>query len=52
MESVENQWFQSRGRAEFVREGGVDEVDEEFVREQGDRLIVHVRCGDVIWLAR
>ena len=52
MEGVENQWVRGGGRAELIREGGVDEVDEEFVREQGDCLIVCVRCGDVIRPAR
>ena len=52
MEGVKNQWVRSRGRAELIREGGVDEVDKEFVREQGDCFIVCVRCGDMIWPAR
>ena len=52
MEGVKDQWVQSRGGAEFIRERGVNEVDEEFVREQGDRLIACVGCGNMIWLAR
>ena len=52
MEGVENQWVRSGGRAEFVGEGGVNEVDEELIREQGDCLIVRICCGDMIWLVR
>ena len=52
MEGVKNQWVRSGGRAELIREGGVNEVDKEFVREQGDCFIVCVRCGDMIWSAR
>ena len=52
MEGVKNQWVRSGGRAEFVGEGGVNEVDEELIREQGDRLIVHICHGDMIWSAR
>ena len=52
MEGVKNQWVRSGGRVELIREGGVNEVDEEFVREQGDSFIVCVRCGDMIWSVR
>ena len=52
MEGVKDQWVQSRGRSEFISERGVYKVDEEFVRKEGDCLIVHVRSGNVIWLAR
>ena len=52
MEGVEDQWVQSRGRAEFISERGINQVDEEFIREEGDSLIVHIRRGNVIWLAR
>ena len=48
MEGVKDQWVRSRGGAELVGEGGIDEVDKEFVREQGDRLIVRIGCGDMI----
>ena len=48
MEGIKDQWVRSRGGAEFVGEGGIDEVDEEFIREQGDRLIVRISCGDMI----
>ena len=51
MEGIEDQWVRSRGGAKFVGEGGVDEVDEECVREQGDRFIVRVGSGDMIWSA-
>ena len=37
MEGVKDQWVRSRGGAEFVREGSIDEVDEECVG-----------CGDMI----
>ena len=33
---------------EFVGEGGVNEVDEEFIGEEGDCLIVSVGGGYVI----
>ena len=52
MEGIENQWVRGGGSTELIREGGVDEVDEEFIREQGDCFIVCVRCGDMIWPAR
>ena len=52
MEGIEDQRVRSRGRAEFIREGGVNEVDEEFIGEEGDCFIVCVRCGDMIWPAR
>ena len=48
MEGVKDQWVRSRGGAELVREGGINEVDKEFVREQGDCLIVHIGRGDMI----
>ena len=48
MEGVKDQWVRSGGGAKFVGKRGVDEVDEECVREQGDCLIVCVRCRDVI----
>ena len=51
MEGVKNQWVRSGGRAELIREGGVNEVDKEFVWEQGDRLIVSVGSRDMIWSA-
>ena len=37
---------------EFISEGGVYKVDKEFIREEGDCLIVCVRRGNVIWSAR
>ena len=37
---------------EFIREGGVDQIDEEFVMEEGDCLIVCVRRRNIIWLMR
>ena len=37
---------------EFISEGGVYEVDEKFIREEGDCLIVCVGSGNVIWSAR
>ena len=52
MEGVKDQWVRSRGRSEFISEGGVYKVDEEFIREEGDCLIVCVRSGNVVWLAR
>ena len=52
MEGVKDQWVRSRGRSELISEGGVYKVDEEFVREEGDCLIVCVRNGNVVWLAR
>ena len=52
MEGVKDQWVRSRGGAELVREGGINEVDKEFVREQGDCLIVCVGRGDMIWSTR
>ena len=51
MEGIEDQWVGSGGGAKFVREGGVDEVDEECVWEQGDRFVVCVGSGDMIWSA-
>ena len=51
MEGVKDQWVRSRGGAELVREGGIDEVDEECVWEQGDRFVVSVGSGDMIWSA-
>ena len=52
MEGIEDQWVQSRGRVEFISERGINQVDEEFVREEGDSLIVHIRRGNVIWSVR
>ena len=52
MEGVKDQQVRSRGGAELVREGSIDEVDEEGGGEEGDRFIVCVGCGDMIWLAR
>ena len=52
MEGIKDQWVRSRGGAEFVGERGINEVDEEFVREQGDCLIVCVGRGDMIWSTR
>ena len=52
MEGVKDQWVRSRGRSECISEGGVYKVNKEFVREEGDCLIVRVRSGNVIWLAR
>ena len=40
MEGIKDQQVQSRGGAEFIGERDVNEVDKEFVREQGDCLIV------------
>ena len=51
MEGIKDQWVRSGGGAKFVGKRGVDEVDEEFIREQGDCLIVGVGCGDMIWSA-
>ena len=33
MEGVKDQWVRSRGGAELVGEGGINKVDEEFIRE-------------------
>ena len=52
MEGVKDQWVRSRGGAELVREGGIDEVDTECVREKGDRLIVRIGRRDMIWSTR
>ena len=52
VEGIKDQWVRSRGRAKFVGEGGVNKVDEEFIRKEGDCLIVHVRGGYVIWATR
>ena len=52
IEGIEDQWVRSRGRLEFISEGGVYNVNEEFVWEEGDCLIVRVRSGNVIWLVR
>ena len=51
MEGIKDQWVRSRGGAEFVGEGGIDDVDKECVREQGDCLIVCVGSGDMVWPA-
>ena len=51
MEGIKDQQVGSGGGAKFVREGGVDEVDKEFVREEGDRLIVCIGSRDMIWSA-
>ena len=51
MEGIKDQRVRSRGGAKFVGKRGVNEVDEECVREQGDCLIVCVGSGDVIWPA-
>ena len=48
-EGIKDQWVGSRRRAEFVSEGGVNKVDEERVRKEGDCLIVCVRGRYVIW---
>ena len=48
MEGIQDQRVRSRGGAEFVGERDVDEVDKELIREQGDRLIVHIGRGDMI----
>ena len=49
VEGIEDQWVGSRRRAEFVSEGGVNKVDEELIRKEGDCLIVHVRGRYMIW---
>ena len=49
MEGIENEWVRSRGGAKLVREGSIDEVDKECFREEGDRFIICVGCGDMIW---
>ena len=50
MEGIENEWVRSRGGAKLVREGSINEVDKECFREEGDRFIVCVGCGDMIWV--
>ena len=52
MEGIKDQWVQSRGRAECIYERGVYQVDEDFVREEGDCFIVCIGSGDVIQSAR
>ena len=52
MESVKDQWVRSRGGAKFGGKRGVNKVDEECVREEGDRLIVRVGRRDMIWSTR
>ena len=51
MEGIENEWVRSRGGVKLVREGSINEVDKECFREEGDRFIVCVGCGDMIWPA-
>ena len=48
VEGVKDQWVGGRGRPKFIGEGGVNKVDEKFIREEGDCFIVCVRGGDVI----
>ena len=52
MEGVKDQWVWGRERAEFSGERGVNQVDEECLREESDCFVVRVRGGDVIWLMR
>ena len=52
MEGIKDQQVRSGGRTEFISEGGVYKVDKEFIREEGDCLIVCVRRGNVIWSVR
>ena len=51
VEGVKDQRVRSRGGAELVREGSINEVDKECIGEESDRLIVRVRRGDMIWSA-
>ena len=51
-EGIKDHWVGSRRRGEFVGEGGVNKVDEEHVRKEGDCLIVCVRGRYVIWMMR
>ena len=48
MEGIKDQRVRSRGGAKLVREGSIDEVDEEGVGEEGNRFIVRVGRGDMI----
>ena len=49
MEGVKDKWVQGRGGRELVSEGGVNQVDKEGIREEGDCFIVCVRGRYVIW---
>ena len=52
MEGIEDKGIGCRGGNEPFREGGVYEVDEEGVGEEGDILIIGVRGRNVVWAAR
>ena len=52
MESVKDKRVGRRGLTQFVREGGIDEVDEQGIGEEGDCLIVIIMRGYVVWSAR
>ena len=52
MEGVEDKGVSCRGGSESFGEGGVYEVDEEGVREEGDVFVVRVRGGNMIGTAR
>ena len=42
MKSIEDEWVRGRGGAKFVSEGGVNHIDKECIREEGDHLIISV----------
>ena len=52
MESIEDKGVGCEGSSKPFGEGGVNEVDKEGVRKEGDVLIVRVREGNMIWAAR
>ena len=51
MKGIQDKWIHGRGRAELVSEGGVNKVDKEDVRKEGDCLIIGIRGWYVVRMA-
>ena len=52
VEGVKDKGVGCGGGSKPVRQGGINEVDKEGVREEGDILVVGVRGGDMVGVAR
>ena len=51
VEGIKDKGVSCGGSSKPVREGGVDEIDEEGVGEEGDIFIIRIQGGDVVWAA-
>ena len=48
MEGIKDQLVRDGGGVELVGERGINEVDKESVRKEGDHFIVSIRSGNVV----